>query len=153
MEVTRINDQVNIAKRNLGRINADIQNIKKNLAKELDSEMKKIQKEELKTTTDRAKFLKKGIQEMNQKKTNVLKSPIAFEEFLSVLEELPRKIQKVQSTTELDSIISKIFLNFYVSQKNVEKYTLKAPFGTLKQACETDVSLGGPNFVRSETLL
>ena len=37
--------------------------------------------------------------------------------------------------------------------KNVEKYTLKAPFGTLKQACETDVSLGGPDRTRTCHLL
>jgi hypothetical protein len=124
-----------------------------NLAKETERDYKNIFKEELDTAKDKSKVLRKGIQELEQRKTNISKSPLVFEEFIKVIDQITEKIAKVQSTVQLDSISSKIFLNFSVSHKNVEKYMLKAPFGTLEQCDETNVSSGGPDRTRTCHLL
>jgi DNA invertase Pin-like site-specific DNA recombinase len=144
-KVSSINEQINNGKRNLGRINSDIEAIKTNLAKETERDYKKIIKDELITAKDKSRVLRKGIQELEQKKTNISKSPLVFEEFIRVIDEIPRKITKVQNSGQLDSILSKIYLNFSVTQKTVEKYTLKAPFGALECIDETKVSSGGPD--------
>lgn len=58
----------------------------------------------------------------------VSKAPLTFKEFSEIMDKIPDDIKKVQSTTEKHAYIAPIFLNFSVSAKKVENYTLKQPF-------------------------
>ncbi len=69
--------------------------------------------------------------ELKSKKDKVGKAPLTFSDFSEIMDALPAKIKKVQSTTEKDALVAPIFLNFFVSAKNVEKYTLNSPFDRL----------------------
>lgn len=138
-----VTDQINNTKRNLGKIQSEMKLLKSKIVKETDSEMIDIQREELSITKDREKHLKQAIQELLEKKDNLTKSPQAFEQFMQVIDGLSETLPKVQKNAQKGSIISKIFLNFYVSQKSVEKYTLKAPFGALERVNDSKVNDGG----------
>lgn len=138
--MAELNGQINASKRHTGLLNDDIASIKSNLSKETDEEVKRVQKDELKLLDEKLLAAKTLLEELLSKKAKVSKAPITFEEFTAIMEALPDKIDKVQSTTELNAIISKIFLNLTVDTKNVVAYTLNKPFDGL---ISKDFSKGG----------
>lgn len=142
-ESGKIQSQIMAAKQNLNNVYDDIESVESNMAKETDAEMKGIQREQRKKLKDREKHLRKVIKELDAKKKNILKAPATFEKFIAIIDDLSDTLDRVQSTEELDGLLSKIFLNLYVTQKSVEKYTLKAPFGALECLNRDEVSLGG----------
>ena len=129
--LSQLNSQIASAKSRTGSLTDDIAMIKSNLSKETDEEVKKVQKAELKLKDKQLLDCRTLLAELLSKKTKVSKSPITFEEFTAIMEALPDKLDKVQSTTELNAHISKIFLNFSVDTKNVVNYTLNEPFSGL----------------------
>ena len=129
--LTQLNSQIGNFKNRIGLLNDDLAQIKNNLAKETDEEIKKEQKAEIKRIDKQLFDTKTLLEELLSKKTKVSQSPITFEEFTTIMDSLPDRLAKVQSTTETNDIISKIFLNFTVDSKNVVKYTLNKPFDVL----------------------
>jgi DNA invertase Pin-like site-specific DNA recombinase len=109
----------------------DISKIKLNLSRETDPETKQVQKQELKRLEKALLETRTFIEELKVKKAKVSKAPLTFKEFASVMEALPAKIKKVQTTTEKHALIAPIFLNFIVSSKKVENYSLNSPFDRL----------------------
>lgn len=138
-----INSEIASLKRNIGIVRSDIEDVKRNLAKETDVDLINIQKEELKRLKEEEIKNGKKTGKLQEKKINVSKAPLAFEEFIEVIDSLPSKIKKVQTTTQLDSILAKIFLNFSVRDRKVVNYTLKAPFGALERVNDSEVNNGG----------
>ncbi len=63
-----------------------------------------------------------------------------YEKFLELMEKLPKIMGSIENMDELDFIIRKVFSNFSVRGKNVEKSTLSTPFNTLY---DLKVSKGG----------
>lgn len=137
--VLELNAQINSVKRKLGTDSDDMETVKANIAKQTDHEVLTIQKEEFKRLENEVFKTKTLINELIAKKANINKAPLTFQEFTVVMENITDRIRRVQSTTELNSIISKIFSNFTVSSKEVCKYRLNQPFDTLE---ETKVSHG-----------
>jgi hypothetical protein len=70
-------------------------------------------------------------EELIFKKNKVTKSPITFNEFTEIMDSITTKLNKVQSTTKLNAIISKVFSNFSIDGKNVVSYALNEPFDKL----------------------
>ncbi len=54
-----------------------------------------------------------------------------YSEFLEIMENMAKTLASIKNMAELDYFIRKVFLNFTVKGKNVEKYTLNAPFDAL----------------------
>ena len=129
--LSELNSQIASLKKRLSLFEDDISNIKSNLSKEVDEEIKKIQKLELRRLDKQMLEARTLFEELLSKKAKINKSPIDFKEFTEIMDALPAKMSKVQSTTELNALISKIFLNFTVDTKNVVNYTLKSPFDRL----------------------
>ncbi|MCA9358925.1 recombinase family protein [Candidatus Kaiserbacteria bacterium] len=129
--LSELNSQIASAKKKNSLMADDIAEIKLNLSKEKDIDTKTIQKQELKRLESELLAGKKMAEELLAKKAKINKAPLTFEEFIDVMEALPAKIKKVQSTSGKHELIAPVFLNFFVSAKNVEKYGLKSPFNKL----------------------
>lgn len=134
-----LNSQINSAKRKLGMDSEDMAKTKLNIAKEDDPAVLTIRKEEFVRLEQEIFKTQTLIAELLSRKENVSKAPLSFKEFTEVMNSLPDRLKKVQSTTELNSIVSKIFSNFTVSSKEVCKYKLNQPFDGLE---ETKISHG-----------
>lgn len=119
------------AKRNLGLKAEDIAAIRVNLAKETDTETKEIQKAELKRLEQERLSVRTQLEELEAKKKRVKQAPMTFEEFVDIIENIPAKIKRVRAILAKHALIAPIYLNFFVSAKNVEKYTLNSPFDRL----------------------
>jgi site-specific DNA recombinase len=129
--LSEINSHIASATKQASLYADDISSIKLNLSKETDVETKQVQKQELKRLEKSLLDSKKFAEEMRSKKEKVSKAPYTFKEFAEIMDELPAKIKKVQSTTEKDALIAPIFLNFSVTSKKVENYSLNSPFDRL----------------------
>lgn len=138
--LSELNSQIASIKKKNSLIADDIATIKNRLAKEVDTETKEIQKQELKRLEKELFASRTLLEELLSKKDKVNKAPLTFKEFIGVMEDLPAKIKKVQSTSGKHELIAPVFLNFFVSAKNVEKYGLKSPFNKL---VANDFSKGG----------
>lgn len=57
---------------------------------------------------------------------------LAYSDFIKLMDYMPKYIGEIKNMKELDFIIKKIFLNFSIKDKNVEKYTLNSPFDALE---------------------
>jgi DNA invertase Pin-like site-specific DNA recombinase len=57
---------------------------------------------------------------------------ITYEEFIELMEKVPQNIPKMTQMKDLDYILSKIFLNFFVLNKKPYKLTLNTPFDMLE---------------------
>ena len=137
--ISELNAQINSAKRKFGIDSDDIDRIKANIAKETDYDVLSIQKGEFKRLEEELFKTQTLINELLAKKTNISKAPLTFQEFTVVMNNIEDRLGKVQSTTELNDMLSKIFSNFVVSTKEVCKYKLNQPFDVLE---ETKVSHG-----------
>jgi len=126
-----LNSQMASVKIRIGIFNDDLATIKKNLAKETDEEIKKEQKSEMKRINKSLLNSRTLYEELISKKSKVTKSPITFNEFTEIMDSITTKLNKVQSTTKLNAIISKVFSNFSIDGKNVVSYTLNEPFDKL----------------------
>lgn len=129
--LSELNSQIASATQKAKLSADDVAAIKLNLAKEDDADTKKIQREEIRRLEKSVLASETLAGELKSKKEKVGRAPLTFEEFSEIMDGLPAKIKKVQSTTEKDALVAPIFLNFFVSAKNVEKYTLNSPFDRL----------------------
>lgn len=57
---------------------------------------------------------------------------LTYSDFIKLMEYMPKYIREIKNMKELDYTIQKIFLNFTIKDKNVEKYTLNNPFDLLE---------------------
>ncbi len=57
---------------------------------------------------------------------------ITYSEFIKLMEKVPENIPKMTQMSDLDYIMRKIFLNFYVKDKKPYKQTLNPPFDSLE---------------------
>lgn len=125
---SEINSQIASATKQASLFADDIASIKLNLSKETDVGTKQIQKDELRRLEGVLLETQTLAEELKAKKAKVSKAPLTFKEFSEIMDKIPDDIKKVQSTTEKHAYIAPIFLNFSVSAKKVENYTLKQPF-------------------------
>lgn len=138
--LSELNSQIASVKKKNSLMADDVAEIKLNLSKEKDVDTKAVQKQELKRLEKELLAGKTVSAELLAKKAKINKAPLTFEEFVAVMEALPAKIKKVQATSGKHALIAPVFLNFFVSAKNVEKYGLKSPFNKL---IEDDLSKCG----------
>ena len=54
-----------------------------------------------------------------------------YAEFLELMDKMAQTLASIGNMTELDYFIRKMFLNFTINGKNVEKHTLNTPFDEL----------------------
>lgn len=57
---------------------------------------------------------------------------ITYSEFIELMEKVPQNIPKMTKMSDLDYIMKKIFLNFYIKDKIPYKLTLNTPFDSLE---------------------
>ncbi len=129
--LSEINSHIASATKKASLYADDIASVKLNLSKETDLDTKQVQKQELKRLEKALLESRTFAEEMRSKKEKVSKAPYTFKEFSEIMDAIPAKIKKVQSTTEKDALVAPIFLNFTVSAKKVENYSLNSPFDRL----------------------
>ena len=71
-----------------------------------------------------------------------------YEEFLELFEKTAQRMRKVKKMSDIDSLVRKLYLNFYLGEQNVVNSTLCSPF---KELLETKVSDGGRGGTRTLT--
>ena len=64
---------------------------------------------------------------------------LTYEEFLELFEKMAKLGRSMTNMADLDFIIKKLFLNFTIKNKKVEKSTLNSPFASL---ADPKVALG-----------
>jgi hypothetical protein len=116
-----------------GDVETRISNMKDYLYGE-DMQLRDRAKRDLVTEEEEMVRLEKIIEE---KKTivNMGKSGIlTYEEFIELMDNMPKILHSLGKTEDMDFLIRKIFLNFTVSSKEVVSRTLCAPFDELYEA-------------------
>ncbi len=71
---------------------------------------------------------------------------LTYEEFLELMEKLPKTLASKETMADLDYVIRKVFSNFTVRGKNLETITLSAPFDAL---CDQKVASSGHGGTRT----
>ena len=59
---------------------------------------------------------------------------VTYEKFLELLEKMPQNMAFSGNLSDIDFMVRKVFLNFTVSQKKVEEFTLNEPFSKFTTA-------------------
>ena len=119
-------------KAKLNKLNERYDKTKLMLVDDADDEMKEIFKDDLRSYERNRKKVKKDIKKVEDIIEKGKASILTYEEFLELMENMPKTIANFETMGELDYIIKKIFLNFYIKDKKVVKSTLKSPFDSLK---------------------
>jgi DNA invertase Pin-like site-specific DNA recombinase len=127
----------------LGDLEDRTEALKANIAVEVDLDVRELQQKDLQSTKKTVNATKQNIHDLKEKLENLKTTPLAMENFLELMAKLPKILAETKKMADLDYLLSKIFLNFTVSQKNVVAYTLNAPFGALDSGVDTNVSNGG----------
>lgn len=74
----------------------------------------------------------KGVNELIEKNKHILESGnttiVTYEKFLELLGKVPKNMTFSGNFNDIDFLVRKVFLNFTVSQKKVEEFTLNEPF-------------------------
>jgi site-specific DNA recombinase len=110
------------------------------LLDEKDEAIKEAYRGDMKRAEDDLKKLSQNL-EKAEKSSEIRKAAIpTYEEFLELMGKMPQILRSIKSMKDLDFAVRKVFLNFTVRAKNVEKSTLAAPFDEL---CALNVSNGG----------
>ncbi|MAZ56347.1 hypothetical protein CL653_00975 [bacterium] len=97
-----------------------------------DEDMKEFFKDDLRMYEKQRKQVQKDIAKVEQIIEKGKASVLTYEEFLELMEKMPKTIAKLGNMTDLDYVIKKIFLNFSICDKKVIKSTLKSPFDSLE---------------------
>jgi DNA invertase Pin-like site-specific DNA recombinase len=119
-----------------------IKDVKQAIAIETDKATLDIRREDLEVSEGRLKALNEEISRLSEDLNATKKAEMTYKEFLELFDNMAKNMAKPQSMAALDAKIQKVFLNFTVSLKNVEEYTLHEPFASLERLETTNVSLG-----------
>jgi DNA invertase Pin-like site-specific DNA recombinase len=119
-------------KSKLNKLNERYDKTKLLLVDDADEEMKDIFKDDLRSYEKNRKKVNKDITKVEAIIEKGKASILTYEEFLELMENMPKTIANLDSMADLDYIIKRIFLNFYIKDKKVVKTTLKSPFDSLK---------------------
>jgi len=119
-----------------------IKEVKETMAVETDKVYKDIQKEDLVANETKIQRLDTEIGELDTKLKDIKGAEMTYSSFLELFDYMAKTIDKKQSMEELDAKIQKVFLNFTVSRKKVEEYTLCEPFIHLERLETMKVSNG-----------
>jgi site-specific DNA recombinase len=114
--------------------------MKEVLLSDEDGQIKDSYRKDIKKAEIDLPLLQGHITELEEIVRTVKRSTLTYGEFLELMGKVPEILHKTTQMKELDFIIRKIFLNFIIRGKNVEKSTLNAPFDALY---ELNLSNGG----------
>ena len=140
MKETR--DEVRLKKSELTKLEERIVDLKSAMVLEKDEQVKEYQKEDFKKTTDRIVDLTTDISRLEKKISAEKGTVLTYENFLELFDKMALDIAKDQPMAKLDAMLKKVFLNFTVSKKLVEGYTLNEPFASFERLETGKVSNG-----------
>jgi site-specific DNA recombinase len=86
---------------------------------------------DLKKHLKKVKELDAELKRQQATKTNANEAIVSFEEFHELFQNIANYIQKIDSMKDLDYIMRKLFMNFYIQDKKVAKITQNSPFREL----------------------
>lgn len=109
-------------------------------ATEADQKLKRELKADMDEVVDRLGIVEKKIIDCKEVINGGKSKIVEYENFLEIMEKLPKHIKNFKNMSDLDYVIKKIFSNFTVKDKKVIESTLNEPFDRLQVK---DVSLGG----------
>ena len=110
-----------------------LKELKSNMAVEKDVQLKRIQKEDFEKTNEAIQSLTEEVEQLENKIEATKSSLLTYEKFLELFENMAENIANTKNMKQLDTILQKVFLNFTVTRKNVEEYTLCEPFASLER--------------------
>ncbi len=139
-EMRRVSEQRLIeAKRNLRslqtqklKLEEKVETIKNMLAGNERDDIKNLYREDLKPTQAELRQIEEKVDKVKTYIEAGKDSILTYEEFIELMENMPKVMKKMRNMNELDYIIRKIFLNFTVAPKKVMKSTLNTPFDALE---------------------
>lgn len=114
-----------------GRIEDHLITTKEYLIEEKDETIKKSYKSDVLRYEARIKELKGEIEKAQTVVARQKAAILTYENFLELMEKMPKILRSMQNMQEMDFLIRKIYTNFTIEGKNVAKSTLSAPFDAL----------------------
>ena len=106
--------------------------IKEILLSSSDTETKDLFKGDLTKITNQLAELEQEITETTTYLQKNKDAVLTYADFIKLMDYMPKYIGEIKNMKELDYNIQKIFLNFTIKDKTVEKYTLNHPFDLLE---------------------
>lgn len=135
-------DLLRVKKSELAKLQNRTEDLKSAMVLEKDEEMRGYQKENFQQTNDRVIEVTSEIEKLEKKIEAVKGTPLTYEEFLELFDNMAQILKKTTKMSDLDTLLQKFFLNFTINKKSVEEYTLNEPFVSLEAIETSDVSLG-----------
>ena len=125
------------------KLQEKLEKVKEFLVNTDDEEIKQYYKGDLSKIEDQIKEI--GSSTAKQKRQLEQKTAIipTYDQFLELLEKIPENMASSRNLDDLDYMVKKVFLNFTVKNKKVEKSTLNKPFDRLFTSNVTKGGHGG----------
>lgn|GEM_PF-2448888 len=101
------------------------------LSSDEDEEVKASFRSDLKKITGELKEVEQLVVEKQAQVVSGKVSMLTHQQFLELMEKLPKTLRQIKNMTDLDFALRKMFLNFTVKGKSVAKATLSSPFAEL----------------------
>lgn len=108
--------------------------------RESDVELKETAKEYIQSTKSEIINLRERIKDIEIEISQKSSASLSYQNYLKLFDSMAQTLDKTNKMSELDYILSKLFLNFTVDSKNVVSYELNEPFNMLE---EPKVTNGG----------
>lgn len=96
---------------------------------------------DLKQHLAKQKELEDDIRKLQKKREASHEAIQSYDEFIELLSNLAQHIKKLRNMDDLDSVMKKVFVNFYVEGKKVVNITQNSPF---RELCESPFGVGSP---------
>ncbi len=135
-------DKLRLKKSELAKAEERVMDLKSAMVLEKDEEMKAHQKEDFIKTSDRIIELNSEIEGFDKQIKAVKGATLTYESFLELFDNMALRLTKTDKMEDLNTLLQKVFLNFTVSKKLVEGYTLNEPFASLERLETPNVSDG-----------
>ena len=85
----------------------------------------------MKKQVKKKKELDAELKRLQATKTNANEAIVSFDEFHELFQNIANYIQKIDSMKNLDYIMRKLFMNFYIKDQKVAEITQNSPFREL----------------------
>lgn len=135
-------DQLRLKKSELAKSEERIVDLKSAMVLEKDDQVKEYQKEDFQKTSDRIIEINTEVEGLEKQIKAVKGATLTYEDFLELFDNMALRLSKTDKMEDLNILLQKVFLNFTVTKKSVEGYTLNEPFASLERLETSDVSLG-----------
>jgi len=117
----------------LNQLVSKIEERKQGMLDEKDKELKAYYKTDLKALSKRKRELADVLSEKKEEIERTKQVALTHKEFIELWQKVPKILTETDDMFVLDTLLRKVFLNFFVYAKSVECSTLSAPFDSIEE--------------------